>query len=162
MIGAALFASKRAGSLFWRGVLGMYGVAFAINATIAANDSIDPPSSYFMPYSIIIPDFCVGDDPQIRYTRAIHKPFTGQFSTRYEAVDRETFPLVLYSSAWFSYKPKALSTVVVLLSDFMGRDPALSPGSYVAVVEWTMRRRWHSDAQIVRASNPFTVTDCKR
>lgn len=160
MIRSLTFAGKRAGSLLWRGVLGMYGVAILTDAIVAANDTLDPPSKYFSPYAITIPNFCAGDDPDISYTRAIHGSFLGQFSTHYDRVDFISFPILPFTSAWFTYKANPLATVNVPLSDFMGRRADLRPGEYIATVEWNMRRRWHSDAQITRTSNPFTVKDC--
>lgn len=154
MIRAMKFAAGRAVALLWR------GLAVVAMSAVGMNDAVDPVEASFKTVNIAVPDFCVGDDPEItvvRYSRAVMR---GQYHSYYQRAGEATAPLLPYTSPVFEYKPKSDLVLTMSLGDYMGRAPALPPGRYVAVVGHSFTRPWHGVGYTERASNVFTVTDC--
>lgn len=161
MIRSLRFAAGRAGALLWRGALIVVLSGLTMNVAVAINDAVDPIDASFKTVAIEVPDFCAGDDPLITVTRYSRAVMRGQYHSYYQRAGEATVPLLPYTSPIFEYKPKSDLVLTMILGDYMGRAPALPPGRYVAVVSHSFTRPWHGISYTERASNVFTVSDCK-
>ena len=123
----------------------------------------DPMSRHFQPISIEVPDHCRGENPEVRYTRAIHRPWSGRFDTRFDLVDDASVAPMLcpYPGLGIDLHAKPRGESRLPFSAFFQCPATLPAGRWQGRVTWTRIEPWRPLQTTTLATNEFTVRDCR-
>lgn len=161
MKSALKFSVQRMGVLLAYGVLGLPIVLAISMIAQVIRTHVDPLRNWFYPMHIFIPDHCAGSDPVVIYERMISKQFTGSYRAQFtEVIDLNGnfgFPICVYQSGEFEYRPRADIRATPKLSEFIGEACKLPPGKYRQETTWHPLRPGYVDETTSLVSNIFSV-----
>lgn len=122
-----------------------------------------PATDWFEVTELFVPNFVVGQDPIISYSREIKKPFQGFWVVEVERrdgrSDRERFFSACSGAGTNNYVPgDYLDPDKLTWSWFIGRECKIPPGTYRLVATWDMKvEEWGRVKRYKVLSNVFTV-----
>lgn len=120
-----------------------------------------PISNIFMS-SVIVPDFDVGENPEVQYNRNINTSFLGDFSVELKKVDDGT--TICYGEGhgikYTQGEPlrKEDTDFDWYIGNHCSNNPLLTAGQYYLETTYTIHIEGYPDRFLTIRSNVFTVT----
>jgi hypothetical protein len=122
-----------------------------------------PASDWFEVNRLSVPDFPIGVDPIILYSRDIKRHFEGEWIVEIRPVIKNANYSVCTGSGLNEYESdKTVPPDGVTLSWFMGRGCFLQPGQYALYCFWHIRVPGYQEKVYSYISNVFTVKPRER
>ena len=140
---------------------------FVVFLIVQFKDQIDarqrdalPASAWFQVNEIFVPDFRVGENPEMIYDRTVREDFRGFFvvEVQQQQANGLWFAACSGSGASDYEQTDAIPDRTVEFSWFVNRDCNINPGTYRLRVSWDMRRVGWPTKTTVALSNIFEVT----
>lgn len=114
------------------------------------------PMSQIFEGHVVVPDFKVGDDPVVDYTRTIHSNFYLRATN--QVIDAVTgIPACTRQAAVFMYPNKKIDTSKLHMSYFLGTCPPLKVGQYYIAISLDLIVDQFPDRHTTIVSNIFHV-----
>jgi hypothetical protein len=142
------------------------GVSLAFSMFVGIYLGIDlykssiPLTDYFEPQSIIVPDFIVGENPNIVYERVIKKDAEGSWIAEVQTITKSGIRAVCAGTGKSLYQPeKVLPPNGIDIEWLIGGDCELESGTYRIEIKWTFEIEGIGGRTITLISNVFKVTE---
>lgn len=114
-------------------ILGIAGIVFLVTVQMAS--ITERAEDWMIVNKVYVPDFYVGEDPEIIYDRTVVKAFFGRWNVK--IYDAETTIPVCSSQGTNLYEPIDYP-VGVTLSWYLGKQCNLKPGRYLMRSIWVV------------------------
>lgn len=140
--------------------------AFVVFLIVQFKDQIDarqrdalPASAWFQVNEIFVPDFRVGENPEMIYDRTVREDFRGFFVVEVQQQQSNGLWFAACSGSGASdyEQTDVIPDRTVEFSWFVNRDCNINPGTYRLRVSWDMRRVGWPTKTTVALSNIFEV-----
>lgn len=134
-------------------------ITFAEQAQRAYRHTI-PAAAWFEINEIYIPDFRVGEDPQIIYDRSILEWFLGFWIVDVQRKQANgMWATICTGNGTSEYEPsEVIENNRVTLEWFLGRPCPLSVGTYRLKSTWSLSRPGWQPKTVFHTSNEFTIS----
>jgi hypothetical protein len=121
-----------------------------------------PSTDWFEVNILVIPDFSIGEDPKIVYSRNIKQPFNGSWTV--DIIHVTDNSIVCYNSEKRDYTPgRTLSPEGIKISWFFSSvkwencSSSLSPGQYTLRASWILEPAGYPVKNYAVSSNVFRI-----